>query len=425
MEKLPEKVKICECWARDGIQGESQFIPTEVKIDMINHLARAGFKRIEVTSFSHPKLVKQFSDAVDVLKGIDRPPDVSYIAIVPNEKALDRLLDCCLAGYGVHEITAIISASEEHLLANLERTMSEAKPPLANIVRRARGEGLKVIGCIGTSFGCPLSGEVPLENVMELTDWYLEQGVDYIMLGDTTGEANPLQVRRVYRRMLERYPGVDFIGHFHDTRGMGLANTLAALEEGVVYHDGSLGGIGGQPATKRPKYHSGLTGNTCTEDMLVMFDELGVKTGVDTMEVIELSQRAEDICGRELLGHTTRSGPVRHRSSQPLGPSTLKAGREVAPSLLLWQPEMAAARDVQVAEQIIRQALDKSWPLPQGLELELEDLDIKAWPDQRAVLLTRFTVQEGGESPRLDALCQKSDGEVVFQGPVVVSITAG
>lgn len=421
---IPRQVNICECWARDGIQGEERFIPTEIKLQMINQMVRLGFRRMEATSFSHPKLVKQFADSVEVLKGLPRADDISYIAIVPNQKALERLLDCCQAGYGVQEITAIISASEDHLLANLERTMEEAKPPLAKIVRQARSEGLKVIGCIGTSFGCPLSGEVPLQRVVELTDWYLEQGADYIMLGDTTGEANPLQVRRVYQEMLGRYPGVDFIGHFHDTRGMGLANTLAALEQGVVYHDSSLGGIGGQPSTKRPKYHFGLTGNTCTEDMLIMLEELGVETGVDAIGAIELSRRAEEICGRELLGHTTRSGPVRRCSSQPFGASALKPGRDVAPALLLWQPEMAGASDAQVAEDIIRHALGKSWPVPGGLKLKLDDLDIKPWPGQRSVLLTRFTVLEVGERPRLEALCQKSDGEIVFQGPLSVTFTA-
>ncbi|MEW5912387.1 MAG: hydroxymethylglutaryl-CoA lyase [Thermodesulfobacteriota bacterium] len=423
---LPAKVEICECWARDGIQGEELFIPTDIKIQMIEQMANLGFRRLEATSFSHPKLVKQFADSLEVLKGIPRRDDLTYIAIIPNQKALERLLDCCQAGYGVQEITAIISASEDHLLANLERTMAEAKPPLAQIVRQARAEGLKVIGCIGTAFGCPLSGEVPLPQVKELTDWYLEQGADYIMLGDTTGEANPLQVRRVYQEMLDQFPGVKFIGHFHDTRGMGLANTLAALEQGVVYHDGSLGGIGGQPSTKRPKYHSGLSGNTCTEDMLVMLDELGVATGVDTMGTIELSRRVEQVCGRELLGHTTRSGPVRHRSRQVLDTQALQPGREVSPALYLWQPEAAGSglTAAQKAEQVIRQALGNNWPLPSGLKLGLGELEIKTWPQQRAVLLTRFKVLAAGDRARLEALCQKSDGEVVFQGPVTVSIAA-
>jgi hydroxymethylglutaryl-CoA lyase len=427
MANLPKKVNICECWARDGIQGEDQFIPTETKIEVINHLARVGFTRIEVTSFSHPKLVKQFADAGEALKGIDRPAGVSYIAIVPNEKALDRLLDCREAGYGVDEITAIISASEAHLLANLERTMAEAKPPLAQIVRRARREGLKVIGCIGTSFGCPLAGEVPVEAVEDLTAWYLDLGSDYIMLGDTTGEANPLQVREVYGRMRGRFPGVDFIAHFHDTRGMGIANTLAALEQGVTYHDSSLGGIGGQPATNRPKYHSGLTGNTCTEDLVVLMDELGVETGVDAGDVIDLSRRVEEICGRELLGHTTRSGPVRHRSPVALDPASLRVGREVPPSLYLYSPPgEAGVDDAALVGRIVRAALENNWPLPDRLRLDTGRLELTHRPDRRTVLLTRFTVSEAGYGrAELTALCQKSDGEVLFAGPVGLTSERG
>ena len=422
MEKFPKEVKICECWARDGIQGEDNFIDTAAKVDMINRLAKAGFKRIEATSFSHPKLVRQFADAVDVLKAIDRPGDVSYVAIVPNEKALDRLLECCQAGHGVQEITAIISASEAHLLANLERTMEEVKPGLARIVSRASQAGLKVIGCIGTSFGCPLSGDVPLENIQHLTDWYLEQGAAYIMLGDTTGEANPVQVREVYSRMRRLYPEVDFIAHFHDTRGMGIANTLAALQEGVIYHDSSLGGIGGQPSTKRPKYHYGLTGNTCTEDMVQLMHEIGVHTGLELNRVIELSRRAEQVCGRPLLGHSTRSGPVRHRSPHLLSPALLRPGMDVPPSLFLASPEEWEAKPPdELMRSIVMDALDANWPLPGGLGLNLGGLNLGAELDKRAVLLTRFNVLEpddGAGGALLDALCQKSDGEVLFQGPV-------
>lgn len=419
MKLLPDSVNICECWARDGIQGEAAFIPTETKVEMINSMTKLGFKRLEVTSFSHPKLVRQFSDAVEVLKGIDRPPDVSYIAIIPNEKALDRALDCGEAGHGVHEITAIISASEAHLLANLERTMDEVKPSLARIVKRAGENGIKVIGCVGTAFGCPLAGDVPVSRIVELTDWYLEQGADYIMLGDTTGEANPLQVRRVYGEMLDRFPGVDFIAHFHDTRGMGVANTLAALEQGVVYHDCSLGGIGGQPATNRPKYHYGLTGNTCTEDMLTLMDEIGVETGLNLEDVIDLTLRAEEISGRELMGRVTRSGPVRHRSPKTLLPDQLRPGRKIPPSLHLYLPEkQSPLESPNLVEKIVTCALDNCRPLPAGLSMDTGDIRINGFPEKRSVFLTRFSVLETDPAVVLEAVCQKSDGEMVFEGPV-------
>lgn len=422
MTPLPSQVKICECWARDGIQGEAAFIPTETKVDMINRMTRLGFKRVEATSFSHPKLVQQFADSTDVLKKIHRPPDVQFIAIVPNEKALDRVLECCQGGYGVQEITAIISASEDHLLANLERTMDETKTAVARIVSRARGGGLKVIGCIGTAFGCPLAGDVPLSDVADLTDWYLDLGADYIMLGDTTGEANPRQVRDVYARMLDRFPGVDFIAHFHDTRGMGIANTLAALEAGVAYHDSSLGGVGGQPATKRPKYHEGLTGNTATEDLVLLMHESGVETGVDLSDVIELTRRAEEACGRTLLGHTARSGPVRHRAKAFATPGVFQSGRSVPPSLILWgEDDRDPIPDGDgLVQRIVRHALEKNWPLPEGLSVDSRAVSLLDHPASRDVLLTRFEVREAGPTPVLEALCQRSNGDVLFQGPVTL-----
>ncbi|MBI5966679.1 MAG: hydroxymethylglutaryl-CoA lyase, partial [Deltaproteobacteria bacterium] len=355
MTDLPRQVYICECWARDGLQGEDQFTPTEKKIAIINRMVEIGFQRVEATSFAHPKLVKQFSDSLGVLKGIQRPKDVTFIAIIPNDKALDRLLEACGQGYGVQEITAILSASEDHLLANLERTFAEAMPPLASIVRRARQAGLRVIGCIGTAFGCPLAGEVPLGKVMELTEWYLDQGATSIMLGDTTGEANPRQVREVYGRMKERFPGVDFIAHFHDTRGMGLANTLAALEEGIIYHDSSFGGMGGQPATRRPKYHKGFAGNTCTEDMVVMMEEMGIETGLRIQDVIEAAFMAEEICGRQLHGHITRSGPIRHRSPNPLSIQDLRAGAEISPALFLAGKMEQGQVSQNISDQVIRE----------------------------------------------------------------------
>lgn len=421
MSPLPERVHICECWARDGLQGEDQFIPTEKKIAMINRLIEVGFKRIEVTSFAHPKLIKQFADALEVLQGIQRPKDVTFIAIVPNDKGLDRLLDVCDRGYGVHEITAIISASEDHLLANLERTFAEALPPLADIVKRARQAGLKVIGCVGTAFGCPLAGEVPLSKVIELVDWYLDKGATSIMLGDTTGEANPRQVREVFALMKDRFPGVDFIAHFHDTRGMGLANTLAALEEGIIYHDSSLGGLGGQPATRRPKYHKGFAGNTCTEDMVVMMTEMGIETGLSVAEVIEAALMAEEICGRPLLGHVSRSGPVRHRHRTPLTLGKLRKGQEIPPALLFIGNLSAKEIGPELPKIVIKEALLKSYPLPEDLTLDLNEISVESEVSSREILVTRFRVlskEEHKKMAHLEVLSQKGNGDVFFSGKI-------
>ncbi|MGB9697755.1 MAG: hydroxymethylglutaryl-CoA lyase [Thermodesulfobacteriota bacterium] len=421
MNQLPERVHICECWARDGLQGEDQFIPTEKKILMINRLIEVGFKRIEVTSFAHPKLIKQFADALEVLKGIQRPEDVTFIAIVPNDKGLDRLLEACAQGYGVQEITAIISASEDHLLANLERTFAEALPPLAEIIKRARQAGLKVIGCVGTAFGCPLAGEVPLSKVIELVDWYLDKGATSIMLGDTTGEANPRQVREVFAQMKDRFPGVDFIAHFHDTRGMGLANTLAALEEGIIYHDSSLGGLGGQPATRRPKYHKGFAGNTCTEDMVVMMNEMGIETGLSVSEVIEVGILAEEICGRQLRGHVTRSGAVRHREKLPLTLSKLRNGQEIPPALFYVGNLSAPEIGPDLPKRVIQEALQKSYPLPKDLTLDLSEISISGEVNPREILVTRFRVlakDEYKNLAHLEVLSQKANGDVFLSGKI-------
>jgi hydroxymethylglutaryl-CoA lyase len=421
MIDLPKQVHICECWARDGIQGWDPFVPTEKKIAIINRMVEVGFKRIEATSFAHPKLVKQFSDSLEVLKGIQRPKDVTFIAIIPNDKALDRLLEACHTGYGVQEITAILSASEDHLLANLERTFAEAMPPLANLVKRARQAGIKVIGCVGTAFGCPLAGEVPLAKVMELTDWYLNQGATSIMLGDTTGEANPRQVREIYRAMKDRFPKVDFIAHFHDTRGMGLANTLAALEEGIVFHDSSFGGMGGQPATRRPKYHRGFAGNTCTEDMVVMMEEMGIETGLRVPEVIEAALMAEEICGRALLGHVSRSGAVRRRSSRPLSFDDLRISGEIPPALFFLGNVKEKLNRQELLTQVIREALEKSWPLPEGLGFDLGGVSVKGDVEERTILVTRFkalALQRNDKLALLEVLSQKADGDVFLEGQI-------
>ena len=419
MNGMPERVDICECWARDGLQGEDQFIPTEKKIAIINRMVDIGFKRIEATSFAHPKLIPQFSDSLEVLKGIRRPPDVTYIAIIPNDKALDRLLDTCHQGYGVQEITAILSASEDHLLANLERTFDEAMPPLADLVKRARNAGIKVIGCIGTAFGCPLAGEVALEKIIELTEWYLDKGATSIMLGDTTGEANPRQVREVFGRMKDRFPRVDFIAHFHDTRGMGLANTLAALQEGIVLHDSSFGGMGGQPATRRPKYHKGFAGNTCTEDMVLMMEEMGIQTGLSIDDVIDTGLMAEEFCGRHLLGHVTRSGPVRHRSPRALSLQELRINGEIAPALLFAGKMKEEVSGQSLVGYVIREALAKNWPVPGNLMIFTDGISVKGEFERRDILVTKFKVlaieKSKGEA-LLEVLSQKANGDVFLEG---------
>ena len=318
---LPRSVTVCECWARDGLQSLSQVIPTEHKLEMIQRIQATGVRKMEVTSFSHPKLLPQFADAVEVMRGIDRRPDMSYVVLMPNAKGFERFEACQKEGYGASEMILMISASEAHNLANFRRTHDDAKREHATLIQRAHDMGVKVIGCPGTVYGCPIAGDVPMESVLDITRFYLEAGADTIMLGDTIGAANPLQVRERIGELLSHWPDAHFIAHFHDTRGNGVVNSFVALELGLRYVDCSLGAIGGQPSTQAKKYQYGFTGNTCTEDLVALLDEMGVQTGIDVDRLIETGQHAEEVIGHPLRANVIRSGRVSHapRDYDPAG----------------------------------------------------------------------------------------------------------
>jgi len=311
---LPRSVTVCECWARDGLQSIPNVIPTDQKIEMIHRIVASGIRKLEVTSFSHPKLLPQFADAVDVLRGIDRHPEVSYVVLMPNEKGFDRFEECCDAGYGADEIILMISASEAHNRVNFRLLHEDAKAIHARIIERAHRRGVRVIGCTGTVYGCPIAGDVSIEDVIDITRFYIDAGADTIMLGDTTGAANPLLVRERIGELRARWPETEFIAHFHDTRGNGIVNSFVALELGLRYVDTSLGAIGGQPQPRpeTPKYQHGFTGNTCSEDLVALLHEMGVETGIDLERFLEAGRRAEEIIGQPLRANVLRSGPVNH-----------------------------------------------------------------------------------------------------------------
>jgi len=314
---LPAAVITCECWARDGLQSMPVRVSTDDKVEMINRVIGAGFKKLEVTSFSHPKLLPQFADAEAVLKRIDRRPDVSYVVLMPNTKGFDRLEVCQKEGHGASEIILMISSSEAHNLLNFRMTHTQAMAEHAAIMARAHALGIRVIGCAGTVFGCPVQGDLTTREVAKLVKFYLDEGAQTIMLGDTTGVANPRLVRERVGELMAQFPGAEFIAHFHDTRGTGIANTLAMLELGVRYVDSSIGAIGGQPATGAAKYSAGFTGNACTEDLIGMLSEMGVETGIDLPQLLDAGRRAEEILGQRLRSNIIRSGPVIHGPSAP------------------------------------------------------------------------------------------------------------
>jgi hydroxymethylglutaryl-CoA lyase len=312
---MPKSVIACECWARDGLQSMPTLVSTDDKVDMINRIVRAGFKKLETTSFSHPKLLPQFADCVEVLKRIERRPDVSYVVLMPNTKGFDRLEVCQKEGYGASEIILMISSSAAHNKLNFRMDHDEAMAEHAAVMKRAHALGIKVIGCAGTVYGCPVAGDITTDEVAKIVKFYLDEGAQTIMLGDTTGVANPRLVRERVGDLMTRFPGAEFIAHFHDTRGSGIANTLAMLELGVRYVDSSIGAIGGQPATGAAKYSAGFTGNACTEDLIGMLQEMGVETGIDLEMLLDTGRRAEEVLGQRLRSNIIRSGPVIHGPS--------------------------------------------------------------------------------------------------------------
>jgi len=315
--EYPPAAVVCECWARDGLQSQPVVVPTAQKIEMIDRITAAGFQKVEVTSFSNPRLLPQFADAVEVLRGIRRRSGVSHVVLMPNERGFDRLERCQGEGHGADEIILMISASERHNCLNFRMPHAEAMAEHARIARRAHALGIRVIGCAGTVYGCPVAGDVPFRDVAKVVGFYLDEGAQTIMLGDTTGMANPVLVRERIGELRAAFPRAELIAHFHDTRGTGVVNSVTALELGVRYVDTSLGAIGGQPATGAAKYSAGFTGNTCTEDLVALLEEMGVRTGVDVDRMIEAGRRAEEVLGQRLRLNVICAGPVIHVESSP------------------------------------------------------------------------------------------------------------
>lgn len=311
---LPERVVMGECWARDGLQNEGQVVPTDDKVAVISAMVDAGFTKIEATSFAHPKYLPQFADAEEVLRRLPRKPGVHYRAICTTPRSVERAIQSKQEGYGVDEIAMVISASEAHNKANVGMTHEENQRVLEQMSRMAIDSGHKVFGWVLTSFGCPIQGDVPVPQAIALGKWWRDTGAAFLGFGDTTGVANPRQVSAFYEQVLEAgLPKDEIVVHFHDTRGWGVANTLTALTFGFRYFDSSLGAIGGQPKTGAAEYHRGYTGNTCTEDLVGLFEEMGVRTGIDLQRMIALGGQAEQVLGRKLRSNYILAGPVPHQ----------------------------------------------------------------------------------------------------------------
>jgi hydroxymethylglutaryl-CoA lyase len=301
MTQLPEAVRIREVGPRDGFQNEPEVIPTEDKVRLIDMLAATGLRRLEVTSFVRPDVIPQLADAEEALAAIERPSGVSYSVLIPNERGLERALT---QRERFDEVNLFLSATETHNRRNVNRSIAESLEGIARTVARAREERLRCEGVISVAFGCPYEGKVPAERVFEIAESLGEAGCEEVSFGDTTGMANPRQVEGFFAEARERLDDLELTAHFHNTRGQGLANVLAALEQGIDSFESAFGELGGSPLTP------GATGNISTEDLVSMLEEMGIETGIDLEKLIAASRAAQERLGRPLGAHVLRAGPI-------------------------------------------------------------------------------------------------------------------
>ncbi|MDR3567509.1 MAG: hydroxymethylglutaryl-CoA lyase [Syntrophobacteraceae bacterium] len=296
---IPESITIVEVGPRDGLQSEPRLVSTDKKIELIERLSDAGLKRIEITSFVSPKAVPQLSDSEEVAARLQRRPGARYCALTPNYRGLERAIRA-----GIDEIALFVSASETHNQKNVRMSISRSLGAFRQIGETALSRGMHMRGYVATAFGCEYEGRVSLDQVEKIVVEYIAMGVQEISLGDTTGMANPVAVGDMVRRLKPILGNTGLALHFHDTRGTGVANALAAIEEGAVIFDCSIGGLGGCPASRT------ASGNIATEDLVGMVHEMGISTGIDLEALIECARYAGEITGRNLPGHLVSAGKV-------------------------------------------------------------------------------------------------------------------
>jgi hydroxymethylglutaryl-CoA lyase len=307
-----ESVKIREVGPRDGFQNEPDQIATDDKVRLIEGLAASGVKRLEVTSFVRADVIPQLADGVEVLERIAVPADVRLSVLVPNARGLQIALR---HRDRFHEVGVFVSASETHNRRNVNRSVGQSMADLEHMIPAVRAAGLHCEAVIAVAFGCPYEGPVPIERVLDLAARMAAAGAGEIGFGDTTGMANPRQVRTFFTAAQRALPGVELTAHFHNTRGQGLANALAAHDVGIDSFESSFGELGGCPVPP------GSTGNIATEDLVSMFHEMGVDTGIELTLLLEAARDAQSVLGRRLGSHLLVAGPVRWNGLQA-GPSS-------------------------------------------------------------------------------------------------------
>lgn len=308
---LKKKVRINDVGVRDGFQIEKNIIPTETKIALIDQLTATGLALVEATSFVHPKFVPNMADAEIVLRKIQRRPGVTISAITPNIRGMERAIACHTCGGRIDEMNLFMSASETHNRANVKRSTDESLADFKIMVPMAKSVGIRLNGCVSTSFGCPFEGAVDEGRVMAFAEKLLELGFDGLTFADTTGMANPAQVERMMTNARVRFPSADITLHFHNTRGMGLANVLAGIRAGIDSYDASLAGLGGCP------FAPGATGNICTEDLVNMLEDMGIDTGVNLDLLLAAAVKIPGIVGHDVPGQVMKAGRTMHLHPVP------------------------------------------------------------------------------------------------------------
>lgn len=298
------QVTITEVGTRDGFQSEPEFIRTEVKAEVVDALIAAGLTHLEATSFVSPRAVPQLADAQAMLEKVRRRADAHIAALVPNARGAERALAA-----GVDEMVCFVSASETHNEANLNAPIAASLANVTEIAGIAHGR-TPLRGAVACAFGCPFEGEVPVSAVLRIVDAYARLGVDRLTLGDTTGMATPPTVARLVQAIGERFPALRIALHFHNTRGIGLANVMVGLDLGIREFESSIAGLGGCP------FAPGATGNICTEDLVYLLEESGFATGVDLEALIAVARRVEAVIGRPLPGQVMKAGPRLRKYSQ-------------------------------------------------------------------------------------------------------------
>ena len=292
---LPDRVEIVEVGPRDGLQNEQVMVPTPEKVALIAALTAAGLRRFEATSFVSPKWIPRLADAEAVLAAL--PPDngVVYGGLIANERGYDRARTA-----SVSEVSVVVSATEGHCRANLNRPIAEVLATFAPIAARGKADGVRVRANISTVFGCPFDGVPPLSHVLAVIERIVAAGIDNITLSDTIGVANPRQVGAIFGAARATFPQITFAAHFHDTRGLALANVIAALDAGIRHFDSSIGGLGGCP------YAPGAAGNVATEDLAFMLVEMGIATGLELDRLLDAATLVERLISHPLRARIDR-----------------------------------------------------------------------------------------------------------------------